>query len=66
MGLVVEGNYVWELVIVAIFMRFGKAKVKRCGECFKVINWGGNASHKRGQDSFYREGGFSLCNTAVL
>ena len=31
---------------------------------FKVINWDGNVSHKHGL--FYREGGFSLCNTAVL
>ena len=30
-----------------IFMGFGQAGAKRCGGCFKVINWGGNASHKR-------------------
>ena len=41
-GLVLGRNYVWCLDIVAIFMRFGQAGVKRCGECLKVIN-----CHKR-------------------
>ena len=46
-GLVVEGNYVWCLVIVVIFMGFGQAGAKSCGGCFKVINWGDNECHKR-------------------
>ena len=63
-GLVVGRNYVWFLVIVAIFMGFGKAGAKRCGGCLKVINWG-TLKPKKG-DSFQREGRFSLCNAAVL
>ena len=63
-GLVVGRNYVWFLVIVAIFMGFGKAGAKRCGGCLKVINWEWLKSKKEG--SFHREGRFSLCNTAVL
>ena len=47
LGLMVGGNYVWCLVIVAIFMRFGQAGAKRCGGRFNVINWGDNAYHKR-------------------
>ena len=38
------------------------------GGCFKVIIWGGNASHKGG-GNFNKEwggGGFQLCNTAAL
>ena len=31
-----------------IFIRLGQAGVKRYGGHFKVINWGGNAIHKRG------------------
>ena len=31
-----------------IFTGYGQAEVKRHGERFKVINWGGNAIHKRG------------------
>ena len=38
-GLVVGGNYTWYLVLVVIFMGFGR---------FKVINLGGNASQKIG------------------
>ena len=56
-GLVVGGNYVWYLVTVVIFIGLGQAEAKRCGRRFNVINWG---------DCCYREGGFSLCNTAVL
>ena len=37
-GPVLGRNYVWCLVIVAIFMRFGQAGAKRCGGCLKVIN----------------------------
>ena len=47
MGLVVEGNSVWYLVIFVIFMGLGKAGAKRCRGCFKFINWGGNVSHKK-------------------
>ena len=36
------------LVIVIIFMPFRQAGAKRCGEHFKVINWGGIACKKRG------------------
>ena len=46
-GLVVGGNYIWCLVIVVIFV--GSAGAKRWrggGGLFKVIIWGGNASHK--------------------
>ena len=32
---------------------------------FKVINWGCNASQKKG-GSFYGKEGFSLCNAAVF
>ena len=39
MGLVVGGNYTRYLVLVVIFMGFGR---------FKVINLGGNASQKIG------------------
>ena len=34
--------------IDVIFTKFGQAGVKRYGGHFKVINWGGNAIHKRG------------------
>ena len=64
-GLAVGRNYVWSLVIAVIFMRFGQAGAKRCGGCLKVINWGRQCKSQKG-DSFYREGRFSLCNTAVL
>ena len=63
--IVVGGNYVWCLAIVVKLLRFGQAGAKRCGGRFKVVNWSGNACQKSG-GSFYREGGFSLCNTAVL
>ena len=56
MGLVVGGNYVWCLVIVFIFMRFGQAKAQRCGGRFKVINWGWLCKAQR-EGSFYREAG---------
>ena len=56
MGLVVEGNSVWYLVIVVIFMGLGQAGAKRCRGCLKFINWGGNVSHKKESDSFYKEG----------
>ena len=42
MGLGVEGNYVWCLVIV--IMDLGN---QRGGRRFKVIIWSGNANHKR-------------------
>ena len=48
MGLVLERNYVWCLVIVVIFMRFGQAGAKSCGGCLKVINCGWRKSQKRG------------------
>ena len=35
MGLVVGGNYVWYLMIVVIFMGFGQAGAKRCGDALK-------------------------------
>ena len=66
-GLVVGGNYIWCLVIVVIFV--GSAGAKRWG------GGGGRDSLKSSfgvamqatrTDSFYGEGGFSLCNTAVL
>ena len=69
MGLVVGGNYVWCLVIVFIFMRFGQAKAQRCGGRFKVINWGGYARHKERALFIGKrvgEGGFALCNIIVL
>ena len=62
-GLVIERNYVWCLVTVAIFMRFDGTGAKKCEGGFKVIIWGGNTSHKRRQ--FLWGIGFSL-NTAVL
>ena len=33
--LVVGGNYVWYLMIVVIFMGFGQAGAKRCGDALK-------------------------------
>ena len=62
-GLVVERNYVWYLFLVVIFMGFGQAGAKRCGRYLKVINWGWRCRSQKG-GSFYREGRFSLCNTA--
>ena len=47
-GLALGGNYVCYLVIVVIFVGFEGAK-ELGGESFKVIIWGGNASHKKGQ-----------------
>ena len=47
-GLVVGGNYVWCLIIVVMFMGFGQVAGKKYRGSFKIINWGGNASHKRG------------------
>ena len=64
MELVLERDYVWCLVIVVIFIRFGQAGPKRCGVCLKVINCGWRKSQKG--DSFHREGRSSLCNTALL
>ena len=43
-GLVVGGNYVWCLVVVAICMGFEGAK-----RWESIWRWGGNASHKEGQ-----------------
>ena len=65
MGLVLERNYVWCLVIVVIFMRFGQAGAKSCGGCLKVINCGWRKSQKRGT-LFIGKAGFSLCNNAIL
>ena len=36
-----------------------------CGGCLQVINWRWRCKSQKG-GSFYREGRFSLCNTAVL
>ena len=47
-GLVVGGNYVCCFAIVVIYVRFEGAK-ESGGESFKVVIWGGNASHKEGQ-----------------
>ena len=44
-GLVVRENYVWCLVVVVTFMGFERG-MGSSGESFKVIIWGGNASHK--------------------
>ena len=60
MGLVIGRNYVWCLVIVVIFMRFGQAGAKSCGGCLKVINCGWRKSQKRGT-LFIGKAGFSLC-----
>ena len=64
-GLVVEMICVWCLIIVVIFMGFGQAGAKRCEGCLKVINSGWRCKSQKG-GSFYREGRFSLCNTAVV
>ena len=53
----VGGNYVGCLVIVVIFMGIEGAKGSS-GESFKVIIWGGNASHKEGK--FLWEGGVPI------
>ena len=63
--LVLGKNYVWCLVIVVIFMRFGQAGAKRCGGCLKVINWRWRCKSQKGE-SFHRDGSFSLCITAAL
>ena len=47
LGLVVGGNYVWCLVIVAIFTGFGQAGERGVGDTFRAISWGGNACHKQ-------------------
>ena len=62
-GLALGRYYVWCLVIVVIFMRFGQAGAKRCGGYLKVINCRWQKSQKG--DSFHREGRFSLCNIAI-
>ena len=61
MGQVVERICAWHLVIVAIFMGFGQAGVKRCGGCLKVTNWRWRCKSQKGC-FFHREGRFSLCN----
>ena len=47
-GLVVERICVWCFVIVFIFMRFGQAGAKRCGDAQKSSVGGGGASHESG------------------
>ena len=47
-GLVVERICIWCLVIVAIFMGFGQAAAKRCGDSQNSSIGGCDASHKRG------------------
>ena len=47
-GLAIRGNCVCCLSIVVIFVGFEGAK-ESGGESFKVVIWGGNASHKEGQ-----------------
>ena len=46
-------------------MGFGQAGAKGCGGYLKVINWGWQCKSQK-WGCFYREGRFSLCNTAVL
>ena len=57
-GLVVERISVWCLVIASIFMVWGKLKSHQLGVAMQVTKGAGG--------SFYKEGRFSLCNTAVL
>ena len=47
MGLVIKKICVWCLVIVVMFMGFGQAGAKRCGEYFLSSIGVGDASHKR-------------------
>ena len=54
----IEGNYVWCLVVIVIFMELGGAN--RWGRCFKIVT----ASHK-GWTCFYGRG-FSLYNNDIL
>ena len=61
-GLVVVGNYVWYVVIVVIFVKFGGAKSWR--DVLKSSS--GMAMQATRRDNFYGKKGFSLCNTAVL
>ena len=63
-GLVVEGNYVWCLLIVVIFTWFGKEKW--WGNTLKSSFGADNASHKEGMGRGGGAAGGSLCNTAVL
>ena len=53
MGLELGGNYVWCLVIVAMFVGFGGEERR-----FKVIIWGGKVSHKVWCDQFLWGRGF--------
>ena len=63
MRLLVGENYVWCLVVVVVFMRFGG--VRKWGEALKLSH-GVVTQATKGGSSFYGETGFSLCNTAVL
>ena len=47
-SVVVGRSYAWCLITVVTFMRFGQEGAERCGERFTVVNWGGNASQKKG------------------
>ena len=66
MGLGVGGNYVWCLVIVVIFMEFGRAKkwedvLKSSLEVARQATKGGG-----GVGSFHGDGGFLLCDNVIL
>ena len=39
---------------------------KEVGGRFKVITWGGKASHKEGGGSFHGDGGFLLSDNVIL
>ena len=60
-GLGVEKICVWCLVMVAIFMGFGRAGAKSCGGCLKVTSWGSRCDASQRGDSFHREVRVSLC-----
>ena len=63
-GMVAGENYVWFLVIVDIFIGFGEAEREGRGDASKALF--GVAMQATSFYSFYWEGVFSLCNTAIL
>ena len=65
-GLVLGRNYVWCLVIIFIFIGFGQAEKKKCGGCLIKSHQFGMEMEVTKEDSFHREGRFSLSNTDVL
>ena len=64
MGLGAGGNYVWCLVIVVIFMEFGRAK--KWEDVLKSSLGVARQATKRGGGSFHGDGGFLLSDNVIL